>query len=49
MSTGKEMQQNAENLKRDFLLCAAEENLKIKGWRPGAGAGWMLTRDGWWT
>jgi G3E family GTPase len=27
---GKEMKQNAENLKRDFLLCAAEENLRFK-------------------
>ena len=27
---GKEMKQNAENLKRDFLLCAAEENLRFE-------------------
>ena len=27
---GKEMKQNAENLKCDFLLCAAEENLRFK-------------------
>lgn len=30
VSIGKEMKQNVENLKRDFLLCAAEENLRFK-------------------
>ena len=40
VSTGKEMKQNAENFKRDILLCAAKH-----GGRPGAGAGCRLTRE----
>ena len=49
VSIGKEMTQNAENLKRDFLLCVAEENLRFKVGeqlqaRVGGGKkdGWMV-------
>ena len=49
VSIGKEMKQNAENLKRDFLLYAAEENFEVQGGQPGVCAGWRLTRDGRWT
>ena len=48
VSIDKEKKQNAVNFKRDFLLHAAEEILRFKGERPGAGAG-RSTRDGWWT
>ena len=50
LSLDKEMKQNAENFKRDFLLRAAEEILRFNvNDQLQARVGGRSTRDGWWT